>query len=131
MDEDRLHHLFRAVETIPSVGHKASWCLKWFDRVEYSFAVRVIAFAIVEGIFFSSSFAAIFWIRSRGILHGLCHSNELIMRDEGLHTEFACKLYRELAETVPVSVVHAMVSDAVELERAFFQCESLMWEDRC
>ena len=99
---------------------KADWCLKWFDRSTYSFATRVIAFAIVAGVFFSSSFAAIFWARSRGILPGLCHSNELIMRDEGQHMEFACKLYKVMDEVVPEGTVHGMISDAVNLEQSFF-----------
>lgn len=124
MDESELRRLFGAIDTIPSVRQKADWCLKWFDRSLYSFGTRLIAFAIVEGVFFSSSFAAIFWIRSRGLLPGLCHSNELIMRDEGQHMEFACKLYRVLAEDVPVAVVHGMIRDTVALEQAFFACRS-------
>ena len=123
MDETELHRLFNAIHTIPSVRRKADWCLKWFDRESYSLGTRLIAFAIVEGVFFSSSFAAIFGVRSRGLLPGLCHSNELIMRDEGQHMEFACKLYRVLVEKVPVSVVHEMIKDAVALEQAFFVCE--------
>ena len=122
MDEAELDHLFSAIDTIPSVKRKADWCLRWFDQQAFSFGVRVIAFAIVEGIFFSSSFAAIFWIRSRGLLPGLCHSNELIMRDEGQHMEFACKMYRELNERVPEGVVLVMVEEAVMLEQQFFAC---------
>ena len=131
VDETELHRLFNAIHTIPSVRRKADWCLKWFDRDSYSFGTRLIAFAIVEGVFFSSSFAAIFWIRSRGLLPGLCHSNELIMRDEGQHMEFACKLYRVLAEEVSVSVVHEMIKDAVSLEQAFFVCEFLVVQSMC
>lgn len=122
MDEDELHTLFGAIDTIPSVKRKADWCLKWFDRTSYSFGTRVIAFAIVEGIFFSSSFAAIFWIRLRGLMPGLCHSNELIMRDEGLHMDFTCRLYHKLDETVDETMIHQMVSDAVALEQSFFAC---------
>ena len=88
VDETELRHLFGAVDTIPSVKRKADWCLKWFDSTAYSFGTRVIAFAIVEGIFFSSSFAAIFWMRARGLLSGLCHLNEIIMREEGQNMEF-------------------------------------------
>ena len=124
MQEDELLQLFTAIDTIPSVKRKADWCLKWFDRAAYSFGTRVIAFAIVEGVFFSSSFAAIFWIRSRGILPGLCHSNELIMHDEGQHMEFACKLSTVLDEVVPEATVHSMISDAVTLEQEFFACTS-------
>ena len=131
VDETELHRLFNAIHTIPSVQRKADWCLKWFDRDSYSFGTRLIAFAIVEGVFFSSSFAAIFWIRSRGLLPGLCHSNKLIMCDEGQHMEFACKLYRVLAEEVSVSVVHEMIKDAVSLEQAFFVCEFLVVQSMC
>lgn len=123
MDDSELRRLFNAINTIPSVGRKADWCLKWFDRDSYSFGTRLVAFAIVEGVFFSSSFAAIFWVRSRGLLPGLCHSNELIMRDEGQHMEFACKLYKILAEEVPESVVYGMIRDAVSLEQEFFASE--------
>ena len=123
VDEDELRTLFGAIDTIPSVKRKADWCLKWFDRTAHSFATRVIAFAIVEGIFFSSSFAAIFWIRARGLMPGLCHSNELIMRDEGLHMDFACRLYNVLDEKVDQKIIHQMVSDAVGLEQAFFACK--------
>ncbi|PIL26237.1 hypothetical protein GSI_11992 [Ganoderma sinense ZZ0214-1] len=120
-DEDELHRLFDAVNTFPAVGGKALWCLKWFDRAAYPFPVRLIAFAVVEGVFFSSSFAAIFWIRSRGLLPGLCHSNEMIMRDEGQHVEFACELYSMLGDKVAPAVAHAMVREAVVLEQEFFR----------
>ena len=119
-EEGELRRLFGAIHTIPTVKDKADWTLKWFSADKYSFATRVIAFAIVEGIFFSSSFAAIFWVRSRGLLPGLCHSNELIMRDEGLHMDFACRLYGVLRERVPGDVVVTMISDAVHLEQRFF-----------
>lgn len=119
-DEDEIQRIFRAMDTIPSVKAKANWSLKWFDRTAYPFATRVIAFAIVEGVFFSSSFAAIMWVRSRGILPGLCHSNELIMRDEGQHVEFACELYNVLDDEVSVGTAHSMVKEAVTLECVFF-----------
>ena len=122
MDSDELNRLFRAMDTIPVVKAKADWCLRWFDRSRYSFGCRLIAFAIVEAVFFSSSFAAIFWIKSRGLLPGLCHSNELIMRDEGRHTEFACVLYNTLSEVVPTTVIHEMIREAVALEQSFFRC---------
>ena len=108
------------MDTIPTVKDKADWSLKWCSEAEYSFGTRVIAFAIIEGVFFSSSFAAIFWIRSRGLLPGLCHSNELIMRDEGLHMDFACRMYEVLLEKVPEVVVISMISEAVDLEQRFF-----------
>nr|VWO99699.1 Zn(2)-C6 fungal-type domain-containing protein [Ganoderma boninense] len=119
-DEDELHRLFGAVNTSSVVRGKALWCLKWFDRAAYSFPVRLVAFAIVEGVFFSSSFAAIFWVRTRGILPGLCHSNEMIMRDEGQHVEFACEVYSMLTEKASSDVIHGMVREAVVLEQAFF-----------
>ena len=122
-DEKELRRLFDAIHTIPVVKGKADWSLKWCSNDKHSFATRVIAFAIVEGVFFSSSFAAIFWVRSRGILPGLCHSNELIMRDEGLHMDFACRLYDVLHERVPEVVVVSMVLEAVALEQRFFAGE--------
>eukprot|EP00961_Rhodomonas_salina_P295185 3935216-Rhodomonas_salina.4 len=95
--EDSAHkaHLLNAIETVPCVGGKANWALKWMNR-EQPLAMRLLAFAAVEGIFFSGSFCAIFWLRKRGLMHGLCYSNELISRDEGLHTNFACLLFRKL-----------------------------------
>ena len=129
-DEDELLRLFDAVNTVPTVAAKADWCLKWFDRNEHDFSTRVIAFAIVEGVFFSSSFAAIFWIRSRGLLPGLCHSNELIMRDEGQHMDFACRLYALLVQRVPENVVHSMMAEAVELEKRFFAGQTLAIQTR-
>ena len=119
-DEDELRRLFNAIHTVPTVKDKADWSLKWCSDDKHSFATRVVAFAIVEGVFFSSSFAAIFWVRSRGILPGLCHSNELIMRDEGLHMDFACRLYDVLEERVPEVVVFSMIAEAVTLEQRFF-----------
>ena len=83
-------HLLNAIETIPSIQKKAKWALKWCNPEIASFAERCIAFAAVEGIFFSGSFCAIFWIKQQGKLHGLAHANELISRDEGLHCDFAC-----------------------------------------
>ncbi|PIL31869.1 hypothetical protein GSI_06573 [Ganoderma sinense ZZ0214-1] len=121
VDPGELARLFGAAATIPTVRAKADWCLKWFDRSTMSFGHRLVAFAIVEGVFFSSSFAAIFWVKSRGMLPGLCHSNELIMRDEGQHVEFACALYGLLNEKLPIGVIHAMLLEAVALEKAFFQ----------
>ena len=123
-DEDEIHRLFHAMDTVPSVKAKADWSLKWFDRAAYPIAARVVAFAVVEGVFFSSSFAAIMWVRSRGILPGLCHSNELIMRDEGQHVEFACELYSVLQDDVSAGTAHGMVREAVDLECAFFRCTS-------
>ena len=87
--------LFNAIENIPSVKQKAEWALKWISA-DSSFAERLVAFACVEGIFFSGSFCSIFWLKKRGLMPGLTFSNELISRDEGMHTDFACLLYKHL-----------------------------------
>lgn len=115
-DKTEQTHLFKAIQTMESVKAKADWALKWM-AADAPFAHRVVAFAAVEGIFFSGSFAAIFWIKSKGKLPGLTFSNELISRDEGLHTDFACLIYRKLGATdVPVADI---ITDAVEIEKAF------------
>ncbi|KAK9808808.1 hypothetical protein WJX72_004080 [[Myrmecia] bisecta] len=116
-------HLLRAIHTVPCVQKKADWALKWIGSGT-SFAERLVAFACVEGIHFSGSFCAIFWLKKRGLMPGLTFSNELISRDEGLHTDFACLLYSLLQRPLPHEVVHAIVNDAVRLEREFC-CESL------
>ena len=95
-DPTKKMHLLRAIETVPCVQRKAQWALKWCDANTASFAERMIAFAAVEGIFFSGSFCAIFWLKKRGLMTGLCFSNELISRNEGLHCDFACLLYSKL-----------------------------------
>ncbi|KAI0689804.1 putative ribonucleoside-diphosphate reductase small chain B [Cerioporus squamosus] len=120
-DADEQTRLFTALSTMPSVRAKAEWCFRWIGSADADFATRLIAFAIVEGVFFSSSFAAIFWIRSRGILPGLCMSNELIARDEGMHARFACLLNRHLHSKTPSHVVHSMLVEAVDLEHQFFE----------
>ena len=112
-------HLLRAIETIPCVNQKANWALQWCDPEYASFAERVIAFAAVEGIFFSGSFCAIFWLKKRGLMPGLCFSNELISRDEGLHCDFACLLYSKLENKLPSSVITDIISQAVEMEKSF------------
>ncbi|KAI0684408.1 putative ribonucleoside-diphosphate reductase small chain B [Earliella scabrosa] len=112
--------LFSAVNNIPAVKAKAAWCVRWIESKEHDFSTRLIAFAIVEGIFFSSSFAAIFWIRHRGLMPGLGQANQMISRDEGMHMRFACLLYKEIGSPVPEGVVHSMVLEAVEFEHAFF-----------
>jgi ribonucleoside-diphosphate reductase subunit M2 len=104
---------------VPCVNKKASWALRWFDREKSSFAERIVAFAAVEGIFFSGSFCAIFWLKKRGMMPGLCFSNELISRDEGLHTDFACLLYRKLVNKLPESRIHNLIRDAVRIEQEF------------
>lgn len=109
--------LFNAIKHIPSVKKKAEWALKWIESSN-SFAERLIAFACVEGIFFSGSFCSIFWLKKRGLMPGLTFSNELISRDEALHTDFACHLYGML-EALPASRILEIVTDAVEIEKEF------------
>ncbi len=109
--------LFNAIKHIPSVKKKADWALKWIESSK-SFAERLIAFACVEGIFFSGSFCSIFWLKKRGLMPGLTFSNELISRDEGLHTDFACHLYSML-EPLSKERILEIVTDAVEIEKEF------------
>lgn len=117
--------LFRAVETIPTIQAKAEWALQWIEDPEASFAQRLVAFAMVEGIFFSGSFCALFWLKKRGLMPGLTYSNELISRDEGLHCDFACLLYRKYVDcTLPDALVEQMIRTAVEIETRFV-CEAL------
>lgn len=112
--------LFQAVQTVPAVAEKAEWALRWIENDQASFAERLVAFAVVEGIFFSSSFAAIFWLKTRGYrLAALFKSNEFISRDEGLHTDFACLLYSKLTKRLSEKRVHAIVSEAVAIECNF------------
>lgn len=118
-DQDEKTHLFNAIETVPCVGKKADWALRWTLTEHATFAERVVAFAAVEGIFFSGSFCAIFWMKKRGLMPGLAHSNELISRDEGMHRDFACLLYKMLHNKLPVSRVHEIISNAVEVEKEF------------
>jgi ribonucleoside-diphosphate reductase beta chain len=110
-------YLFKAIKHIPSVKKKADWALKWIDSSQ-SFAERLIAFACVEGIFFSGSFCSIFWLKKRGLMPGLTFSNELISRDEALHTDFACQLYGML-DALPASRILEIVTEAVEIEKEF------------
>jgi ribonucleoside-diphosphate reductase beta chain len=110
-------YLFNALETVPCVKKKGEWALKWINSEK--FVERLIAFAAVEGIFFSGSFCSIFWLKKRGLMPGLTFSNELISRDEGLHCDFACLLYSMLNEKLPESRVHEIIRDAVEFEQEF------------
>ncbi|KAK1259719.1 hypothetical protein QJS04_geneDACA015466 [Acorus gramineus] len=123
MDPVEKDCLFRAVETVPCVRRKAEWALRWIDGSE-SFAERLVAFACVEGIFFSGSFCAIFWLKKRGLMPGLTFSNELISRDEGLHCDFACLLYSLLNQRLSEERVKGIVAEAVDIEREFV-CDAL------
>lgn len=118
-DSMQKDHLLRAIETVPCVRRKANWALQWCDANHASFAERMIAFAAVEGIFFSGSFCAIFWLKKRGLMPGLCFSNELISRDEGLHCDFACLLYSKMINRLPESRIVEIVTNAVEIEKEF------------
>ena len=118
-DTEEKNKLFNAITTIPSINKKADWALKYIES-NTSFAERLVAFACVEGIFFSGSFCAIFWLKKQGKLPGLCFSNELISRDEGLHTQFACMLYKKLPSPLPTSKkVLQIIQTACELECEF------------
>jgi ribonucleotide reductase beta subunit family protein with ferritin-like domain len=111
-------HLFNAISTVPCVEKKAKWALRWINKTD-SFAERLLAFAAVEGIFFSGSFCAIFWLKKRGLMPGLTFSNELISRDEGLHCDFACLLYTLLQKKLSQDTVYRIIGDAVECEKEF------------
>lgn len=115
-EKDRL---FNAVNHFPAIAEKAQWALRWISDTQASFAQRLLAFTIVEGLFFSGAFCAIFWLRERGILPGLSFANQLISRDEALHCEFSALLYRNLIHKLPTADVHAMVREAVEIEERF------------
>lgn len=117
-DSQEQHKLFNAIETIPCVKKKAEWALKWINSP--NFAERLIAFAAVEGIFFSGSFCSIFWLKKRGLMPGLSFSNELISRDEGLHCDFACHLYNEHVQNkVSEERVREMLESALLIEKEF------------
>jgi len=115
--------LFDAIHTMPPVQDKAEWAIQWMNK-DNCFAERIVAFAAVEGVLFSGSFCAIYWLKKRGLMPGLTFSNELISRDEGLHAEFACMLYGMLENKLPEDVVHGIIRGAVDVERKFI-CEAL------
>ncbi len=117
-DEAEKHELFHAIETFPAIKDKADWALKWIESE--SFAERLIAFAAVEGIFFSGSFCSIFWLKKRGLMPGLTFSNELISRDEGMHCDFAVHLHNHhLVNKVPKARITEILTDALNIERKF------------
>jgi ribonucleotide reductase beta subunit family protein with ferritin-like domain len=118
-DTHEKYRLFNAINTIPCIAKKADWAMRWIQDKDASFAKRLVAFACVEGIFFSGAFCAIFWLKERGVLSGLCLSNEFISRDEGLHTEFAVLLYSMLKNKLSYDVVSQIVKEAVEIEDEF------------
>jgi ribonucleoside-diphosphate reductase subunit M2 len=112
-------NLLRAIDTVPCIQHKANWALKWCDPTTASFAERMIAFVAVEGIFFLGSFCAIFWLKKRGLMPGLCFSNELISRDEGLHCNFACLMYSKLINRLSQARILDIINSAVNIEMEF------------
>lgn len=122
-DKDEQQKYFRAIDTIPCIKEKAEWALKWIDSSD-SYATRLVAFACVEGIFFSGSFCAIYWLKKRGLLPGLTFSNELISRDEALHTEFAICLYHKLQHKLSEESILQILREAVDIEAKFI-CEAL------
>lgn len=111
--------LFRAIETMPCIKKKADWALEWIANEEAAYGERVVAFAAVEGIFFSGAFAAIFWLKKRGIMPGLTFSNELISRDEGMHTDFACLMFKHLINKPSEARIYQIIKDAVAIEQEF------------
>lgn len=117
-DKEEQNYLFNAIDTVPAIKKKAEWALNWIESD--SFAERLIAFAAVEGIFFSGSFCSIFWLKKRGLMPGLTFSNELISRDEGLHCDFACHLYNEHIENkLSESTIRDIIVSALEIEKEF------------
>lgn len=117
-DQKEKDYLFHAIDNIPCIKKKADWALKWIYGQD-DFALRLLAFAAIEGIFFSGSFCSIFWLKKRGLMPGLTFSNELISRDEGLHTDFACLLYKYIKNKPSEETVRSLVKEAVEFEQEF------------
>jgi ribonucleotide reductase beta subunit family protein with ferritin-like domain len=123
-NEEEKHKLFTALDNYPCIKKKADWALKWINDKRSSFATRLVAFACVEGIFFSGAFCSIYWLKKRGLMPGLTFSNELIARDEGMHTEFAVLLYTKMQRKMKKSRIYDIIKDAVTIEKEFI-CEAL------
>jgi ribonucleoside-diphosphate reductase beta chain len=122
-DAQERSRLLNGVKTIPTIGKKVAWCKKWMDQGD--FVQRLVAFSMVEGIFFSGSFCSIFWLKKRGLMPGLTLSNQLIARDEGMHRDFACLLYRNyIVNKLPVKDLYEMLDEAIQIEKEFV-CECL------
>ena len=130
-DEKEKDRLFNAIDEIPCIAKKAKWAIKWIKDKQSNFATRLVAFAAVEGIFFSGSFCAIFWLKKRGLMQGLTFSNELISRDEGLHLEFALELFKMLKNKPSEEVIQQIVREAVEIEKSFIIEASLKPFNKC
>ena len=118
-DKAEKQKLLEAATTIPAIQKKADWAMKWLDRAKADFPTRLIACAVVEGIFFSGAFCSIFWLKKRGLMPGLTTSNEFIARDEGLHTDFACLLYSKIKNRLKRGQVNKIIKDAVTIEKNF------------
>jgi ribonucleotide reductase beta subunit family protein with ferritin-like domain len=123
-NKDEKMKLFRAIDNFECIKKKADWAIKWINDKRSSFATRLIAFACIEGIFFSGSFCAIYWLKKRGIMPGLTFSNELISRDEGMHTDYAVCLFHKLIKKPKKQKVHDLMKDAVDIEKEFI-CDAL------
>lgn len=123
-DSEEKHKLFNSIDNFSCIKKKADWATKWISDKKANFATRLVAFACVEGIFFSGAFCSIFWLKTRGLMDGLCFSNELISRDESLHTEFAILLYSRLTQKLSKKKIQEIVKNAVEIEIEFI-CEAL------
>ena len=123
-DKEEKSKLFNAIENFPCIKKKSDWAQKWIHDNRSSFATRLVAFACVEGIFFSGAFCSIYWLKKRGLMPGLTFSNELISRDEALHCEFAVLLYSKLIKKIDKARIHEIIKEAVEIETEFI-CEAL------
>ena len=123
-DTEEKHKLFNAIDNFPCIKKKSDWAQKWIHDNRSSFATRLVAFACVEGIFFSGAFCSIYWLKKRGLMPGLTFSNELISRDEALHCEFAILLYSKLVKKIDKVRIHEIIKEAVEIETEFI-CEAL------
>ena len=122
--KEEKNSLFHSLENFPSIKKKGDWAIKWIQDENTTFAIRLIAFACVEGIFFSGAFCSIYWLKQRGLMPGLTFSNELISRDEALHTEFAVLLFKNLQNKPERFVIEEIIKEAVEIEKEFI-CSSL------
>jgi len=123
-NQEEKHKLFNAIENFPCIKKKSDWAQKWIHDNRSSFATRLVAFSCVEGIFFSGAFCSIYWLKKRGLMPGLTFSNELISRDEALHTEFAVLLYNKLQNKMKKSRIHEIIKEAVAIETEFI-CDAL------
>lgn len=123
-DPEEKNKILHSIQTIPCVSKKAQWAQQWIENKDVSFATRLVGFAIVEGIFFSGSFCAIYWLKKRGLMPGLTFSNELISKDEGLHCEFATLLYSKIKNRISQEQLHQMIDGAVKIEKEFV-CDSI------